>query len=138
MHAGDAEILPPFSLYGSHTRHCCPEATTCSSSSSTVNASSLDSIHLRDTISPLSTTNDGSKTIPQERYAHASKAARTRYGSATGLEMDSIYFRLENAEEDGVSLSDILDDTGTANLLGAKDEVLQDHGVNVKLRILVR
>lgn len=138
MHVGDAEVVPQFSLHGSHIRHSSPESTTLSSSSSAVNAPSLDSIHLRDTISPLSTTNAESKTIPQERYSHASKAARTRYGSVTGIEMDSISFRLENAEEDGVSLSDILDDHGAVSLLGGKDELLQDHGVNVTLHILVR
>lgn len=77
-------------------------------------------------------------TIEQRTYVHPTKKGVTRYGQKANSIFDSISFRIIGENNDGISLQAALGKYRNMKLVGAEDLVLQEHGVNVILHILVR
>lgn len=75
--------------------------------------------------------------VRQGHYSHPTKAGRTRYGSATSSESDTVSFRLKDSFDIGVPVLSAFRGCEDS-VIGAQDEVLRNQGTNITLHILVR
>lgn len=75
--------------------------------------------------------------IQQRTYVHPTKKGVTRYGRKPDSGFDSITFRIIGEDNDGITLQAALGKCHDLKLVGAEELVLQQHGVNVILHILV-
>lgn len=92
------------------------------------------------------TTLDSSETItrsslyivPQSCYSPSSKSGQTRYGNIDESSLDCVGFSGRSEKEEGyLSVAQIVDGATHACLNGVYEPVLQFHGTNITLHVLV-
>lgn len=78
------------------------------------------------------------RSVRQGRYIPATKKGKSRYGSRSEASLDRVVFGWRSDKgERSVSVARILNGTESTSVDGADEPVLQRHGTNVTLHILV-